>query len=280
MRPRIALVYSTEDPAGSGVARRIVAAVGAQKGECPRAVECYVLPDGTLLAGYREGQTRFEFLDETPDPGADAIVVLSRHASQSGRPTLSAHHTGNPTLDPPALGGEPGVLAYSAPPLSKLLLTLYREEAEQRGLLERYELSLEATHHGPTGNRKPLVFIEIGSTPEEWRDPEAQEAMAAAVLRALESSLPECTPAAAFGGTHYPRRFTRLHLESDLCLGHIIPRYAFQRGVPEHVIRQAVEKSWPAPARVAVYEKKSLKAAQRELVRSVVEPLGVELRAV
>jgi len=278
-RPRLALVYSMLDPAGSGAAARLIELLGGSKTQCPRAAECHELPDGTLLAGFPLEQVRFEFLDETPDPRADAVVVLSRHASQSGRPTLTTHHTGNPT-DSAALGGEPLRLAISAPPLSSLLLRLYRAEAENMGLLEKYEVSLEATHHGPTGNKKPLVFIEIGSTPEEWRDRKAQEAMARAVARALEEPLPRCEPAAGFGGTHYPRKFTMLHLEGETCFGHIIPKYAFARGVPDRIIADAVSSTWPTPARVAVIEKKSLRAADRWRVNAVMESMGVPVRVV
>ena len=278
-RPRLAIVYSTLDPAGSGAAARLVELLGGDRSECPRAVECTVLPGGVRLAGFSVEQVRFEFLDETPDPEADAVIVLSRHASQSGRPTLSAHHTGNPTREA-GLGGDPETLAWSVPKLSSLLLRLYAEEAENAGLLGKYEVSLEATHHGPTSNRKPLVFIEIGSTPEEWRDEKAQKAMAAAVARALESDLPECEPAAGFGGTHYPRKFTRLHLEGELCFGHIIPKYAFARGVPDHVIVDAVRKSWPEPARVGVIERKSLRSADRRRVQLALDELGVPVRTV
>jgi D-aminoacyl-tRNA deacylase len=276
---RFAIVYSIEDPAGSGAAKRLAELVGAEKGECLLAVDCKILSNGCYLAGYKGSQVEFEFLDETPDPGADAIIVLSRHASSSGRPTLTTHHTGNPTSEA-ALGGEPATLAWSAPPLSRLLLSLYREEAMERGLLDKYEVSLEATHHGPTSNRKPLVFIEIGSTPEEWRDPTAQEAMAAAVARALESSLPECKPAAGFGGTHYPIKFTRLHLEGEYCMGHIIPKYAFNRGVPDNVIVQAVKKTWPEIPRIALIEKKSLKGVHRRRVEEILSEMGVEVHYV
>lgn len=279
MKPRLALVYSTSDPAGSGAAGELAEIVGWERAECPLAVECRLLRTGELLAGYNTEQVRFEFLDKTPDPMADAVVVLSRHASTSGRPTLTTHHTGNPTAEA-SLGGEPEKLAWSAPALSKLLLRLYAEEARERGLLDRYEVSLEATHHGPTSNRKPLVFIEIGSTPREWADPDARRAMASAVARALGAELPECVPAAGYGGTHYPARFTRLHLESEYCMGHIIPKYAFAKGVPDHVIAQAVEKTWPSTASVGLVEKKSLRSAERRRVESILAGMGVPVEKI
>ena len=279
MRPKYALVYSVDDPAGRGSARRLADLAGADKAECPGAVECHILPGKVLLAGYPGRQVEFEFLDTTPDPGADVVIVLSRHASTSGRPTLTTHHTGNPTQQA-ALGGSPATLAYSAPQVSRLLLSLYREEAEARRLLEKYEVSLEATHHGPTNNRKPLVFIEIGSTPDEWRDPGAQEAMAAAVLRALSADLPECKLAAGFGGTHYPGKFTRIHLEGEYCMGHIIPKYAFNQGVLDSVVVEALKKTWPEPAGTALIEKKSLRGQDRRRVVRICEEMGVQVETI
>ena len=277
MRPRLAIVYSTRDPAGTGTARRLLRLVGGERSSCPLAAECHILSDGTRLAGYEADTIELEFIDDTPDPQAEAVIVLSRHSAQSGKPSLTTHHTGNPTSR--TLGGEPEKLSISAPPLSKALLKAYLEEAEERGLLGEYEITLEATHHGPTRPSKPLVFIEIGSTPDRWRDPRAQEAMAHAVARVLEHGLAECTPAAGFGEPHYPVKFTKIHLETEYCMGHIIPRYALPE-TPEHVIREAVEKTWPARAGVAFIHKKSLKAKDRQKLIALLESLGVEVNLV
>lgn len=278
MRPRLAIVYSTRDPAGSGAASRLAEMAGAAPAECPGARACLRLPTGHLLAGYEEDTINLEFLDETPDPGAEAVIVLSRHSASSGRPSLTTHHTGNPTGR--TLGGEPRKLAVSAPPLSRALLRAYREEAEARGLLGEYEVTLEATHHGPTRPVKPIVFIEIGSTPDRWRDPRAQEAMAAAVLRVLREGVGDCNPAAGFGEPHYPIKFTRIHLDGDYCMGHIIPRYALQEGVTPEVIRQAIEKTWPRRPETALVHKKSVKSEARRHLIETLEGLGVSVELV
>jgi len=282
LQDRTALVYSVKDLAGSGVARLILEYLGGEEASCPRAVECWRLPvSNVYLAGYLDETVNFGFLDETPDPGATHVIVLSRHSSASGRPTLTAHHTGNPTRDN-SHGGTPGQLAWSAPVVSAMLLQRYREKAEELHLTQTYEVSLEATHHGPTNNKKPLVFIEIGSTPEQWRDPQAREAMAQTVIDYLEGRIPrpECRIAAGFGGTHYPVKFTRLHLTGEYCMGHIIPKYAFQKGVPDNVILQAVTKAWPRPAEVAVFEKKSIKAGHRDMVIKALEEGGLQVEIV
>ncbi|MEB2835874.1 MAG: D-aminoacyl-tRNA deacylase [Desulfurococcales archaeon] len=276
-RLRLALAYSVRDPAGSGAAREILGLASHEEAECPRAVECYRLEvaGGVYLAGYEEDTVNLEFIDETPDPHADAVVILSRHSSSSGRPSLTVHHTGNPTSR--TLGGEPRVLSVSAPPLSRALLRAYRREAEEAGLLGEYEVSLEATHHGPTRPGKPLVFIEIGSTPDRWRDRRAREAMARAVLHVLEHGVEECEAAAGFGESHYPRKFTEIHLDGPYCMGHIIPRYAIQEGITPDVVRQAIEKTWPEKPGTALVHKKSLKSATRRWLVELLESLGVSV---
>ncbi|MEB3860690.1 MAG: D-aminoacyl-tRNA deacylase [Desulfurococcales archaeon] len=264
---RLAVAYSTRDPVGKAASRLLVELAGGEEAECPGAVECYRLSTGAYLAGFNEDVVELEMIGETPDPGAEAVVVLSRHRAESGRKSLTVHHTGNPGKA--AYGGEPGTLSISYPALSRLLLQKYREKAEEAGIAGEYSIVLEATHHGPTSPGRPLVFIEVGSTPEEWRDTRALRAMAETVLEALKGEPPMCKPAAGFGGTHYPEKFTRIHLEGEYCLGHIIPKYAFQQGVEASVIVQAVEKTYPQPAEVALIEKKSLKSSHKKLIEQV-----------
>jgi D-aminoacyl-tRNA deacylase len=280
LKPRIALAYSTRDPAGAGAALVLRELWGGERAGCPGASECWRLEGlgGAVLGGFDADTIEMEFLDETPDPSADAVVVLSRHSASSGRPSLTTHHTGNPTAS--TLGGEPYTLAVSAPPLSRALLRRYRLEAERLGLLGEYEVTLEATHHGPTGPRKPIVFIEIGSTPDRWRDRRAHEAMAAAVAHTIRGGLEPCTPAVGFGETHYPQKLTRIHLDGDYCMGHIIPRYALAQGVPDTVLAQAVEKTWPEKPGVALIHKKSLRSRERSGLAAKLEALGLRVEMI
>ncbi len=242
--PRLGIVYSTGDPAGSGAAARLLRILGPGEPCGPR---CSRYPWG-LVAGFEAETVEMEFLDHTL-PNVDAYIVLSRHASTSGRPTLSLHYPGNPG-DEARLGGRPRELSYTWPRLLSLLARLYHREAEERGLLSRYSFSLEATHHGPTGLKRPIVFIEIGSTPDKWEDPEAQEAMASAVAEAARllsergvAALPTgCRIAIGVGGTHYPEKHTRLLLEGRFCYGHIFAKYVLT-ALTEEVLAEAVEKS-------------------------------------
>ncbi len=271
---KYSIVYSTGDPAGAGASKHLIEVLKAKPRKCPGPLECY-FADEVVIAGFNVDVVNMEFLDETPDPEAEAIIVLSKHRAESGRKTLSVHHTGNPTGR--AWGGEPYKLSTSYPALSKALLTSYAKTAREQGL-EEYHVTLEATHHGPTRPFKPIVFIEIGSTEKEWTDERARIAMALAVAEAISKKTPECNPTTGIGGTHYPEKFTKIHLEEmETCLGHIISRHQIDEGVPDHVIRQAIEKTHPQKAQKIIIEKKSLKSEQRKKLEETAKQVKTEI---
>jgi D-aminoacyl-tRNA deacylase len=285
--PRLALVYSTLDPAGSGAAEALRGILGQGEPCTARgAVACSSYPGlGAVLAAYPGDTTGMEYLDESLDAyRPDAYIVLSRHASTSGRPTLSLHYPGNPGPEA-ALGGRPRELAYTWPRLFSLLARLYHREAAAEGLLEqnggRYSFSLEATHHGPTSLTKPIIFIEIGSTPDEWRDEKAHKAMAEAVASLLRllaekgrEALPsDCRTAVGLGGTHYPEKHTRLLLEGRYCYGHIFAKYTFQH-LSEETLEQALEKTVEPIEGFVVLK---VPGRVRRLAQAVAEKRGLEL---
>ncbi len=267
---RIALVYSTRDPAGSGAARILAGMLGCSG---PRAVDGRLVSlhdcGSTLLAGFSDDIIYLDYVDDYLGDW-EAYVFLSRHSSASGRPTLSIHHTGNPCSEAP-YGGKPRSLAVAYPRLAALLLREYRRAALEMGLLGEYQLTLEATHHGPTEPARPLVFIEIGSREEQWRDRRAQEAMAEAVYRALQASPPACTPVVGVGGTHYPETHTRLMLDKGYCYGHIFAKYTFDC-IDEEIVRMAVERS---ADRIEGFIVLKAKSRVKKIVSRVAEELGL-----
>ena len=126
-----------------------------------------------------------------------------------------------------------------------------------------YRVSYEATHHGPTEISTPSLFVEVGSTDKEWRDPVAGTAVAMSVL---ESSPGECIPLIGLGGTHYARRETEISLNSRGAFGHIAP----SREIPSidpGMIRQMAEKSG---AVAAFIDKKALRSDE---IRSIEDAL-------
>jgi|Deesub1362A_J573_1020465.scaffolds.fasta_scaffold00214_11 D-aminoacyl-tRNA deacylase len=152
----------------------------------------------------------------------ELVIFISRHSSISGTPTLSVHTPGN--LDQAQLGGIPKKVSVSPANAMRYALMTMMHFKEKRNL--DYEVSYECTHHGPSLD-VPTMFVELGSSPKQWRDLRAAEVVAHAAIKA--TSMFDHFPAEAvlgIGGPHYNKKFTRIALEEDKAFGHIIPKYA------------------------------------------------------
>jgi len=171
-------------------------------------------------------------------PNLDLIVFISRHSSLSGTPTLSVHTPGN--LANAELGGIPRKVSISpANAMREALKTMVRFK-EEKSL--NYEVSYECTHHGPSLD-VPTMFAELGSSPEQWDDTQAAEAVGHAALKAISSFADSKAPiSVGIGGPHYSAKFTRLALEKDIAFSHMIPKYALTN-IDAEVIRQCVERT-------------------------------------
>ena len=195
---------------------------------------------------------------------SDLIIFASKHRSKDGRAILTIHSTGNVTEA--KFGGMEKRLAAPAPQAVRSLLRSLRLLAGN----EEYEVTLECTHHGPSEIEVPSVFIEIGSNEEQWEDEVAGRIVANAILLLKESDSPV---AVGFGGTHYAPRQTMLVLEVDVAFGHIFPSHALDE-LDESVVRQAFVKS---KADFAYFDRKSMKAHQRERLGKMIESMGYEV---
>jgi len=166
------------------------------------------------------------------------VVFLSRHSSVSGTPTLSVHTPGN--FGNAELGGLPRQVSVSpATAMRDALKALMRFKEEMK--LD-YEVSYECTHHGPSLN-VPTMFVELGSSPKQWNDLNAAEAVAHAAMTAIARfGTSENAAVLGIGGTHYNQRFTRMALDGEAVFGHMIPKYAVPLANAE-MLRQCIEKT-------------------------------------
>lgn len=193
-----------------------------------------------------------------PPVEAEEIIVVSRHASESGRPSLTAHTPGQP---------EQLRLAVASPRTLRSVLRGLQRAKEELGL--NYQVSLEATHHGPASLEIPVTFVEVGSAPEHWRDASAAEAAARAVLAALSPS--ECRGSVGVGGIHYAPILTRVSLETDVGVGHILPKYV---QLSERLLRLAIERT-AGGVDLVVVDWKGATVEQREICRRVAAKFGI-----
>ena len=160
-----------------------------------------------------------DWLEEKYD--YDGFVFLSKHAAESGVLALTCHSTGN--FSEAKFGGNDRQVAIPHPDLQKhYLQTLQKHQSD----FSEFQITIEATHHGPTGLTKPTIFIEIGTTPKQWTDVSLCESVAKLVHQVFSNKIPENSVAICFGGTHYSTKFTHELLEGKLALGTVIPKHA------------------------------------------------------
>jgi len=180
-----------------------------------------------------------KLLESFPDP--DLVVFLSRHSSQSGKPTLSVHTPGN--FAEAKLGGLPRTLSVCpAAAMRNALKSLQQFKTEME--LD-YEVSYECTHHGPSLN-VPTMFVELGSSPQQWSDSKAAEAVAKSAVQAIAIyGAPKEPAALGIGGTHYNQKFTQMALNNEALFGHMIPKYALPEvdvEILHHCVNRTLEK--------------------------------------
>jgi D-aminoacyl-tRNA deacylase len=157
-------------------------------------------------------------------PDSEIIVFISRHSSASGRPTLSVHTPGN--FAEAGLGGLPKTVSVSPATAMRDALQALLHYKEDLSL--DYEVSYEATHHGPSLN-VPTMFVELGSSEAQWQDSKAAQAVAHSAMHALAKFLKpanSCSAVIGIGGTHYNQKFTCMALVGEAIFGHMIPKHA------------------------------------------------------
>jgi D-aminoacyl-tRNA deacylase len=227
-QPMILIVASNKDTASLNIRQQILKNYSfketTEKFESNPAYEAQINGNNVKLVTLNNESVYAQHLPDT-FTNLKLIIFISRHSSVSGTPTLSVHTPGN--FAEAELGGIPKAVSVApANPMRKTLMTLSKLKRE---LHLDYEVSYEGTHHGPSFNL-PTMFAELGSSPTQWDDLKAAEAVAHAAVGAVSDF--ENRPLGAvmgIGGPHYNAKFTRMALEEDIAFGHMIPKYAVSK---------------------------------------------------
>ena len=204
----------------------------------------------------------------------ELVVFISRHSSVSGTPTLSVHTPGN--LGEAEFGGLPRRVSVSPANAMRDALKAMIQFKEEMRL--SYEVSYECTHHGPSLNM-PTMFAELGSSPKQWNDVKAAEAVAHATMKAISSfGESQAQAVLGIGGPHYSEKFTRIALESEIAFGHMIPKYAIPY-VDVEILRQCVEKTLEK-VEFAVLDWKGIKGEYKSKLVEILEEIGISFKKV
>ncbi|MCD4740476.1 D-tyrosyl-tRNA(Tyr) deacylase [archaeon] len=194
----------------------------------------------------------------------DVIIMASRHKSKSGKPTLTVHPTGN--YGEAKYGGKAGELQKTnANTLRNIYLQLLNETPDG------YDVSLEATHHGPTEFNTPLIFAELGSSEKQWADANAADFLAEAIIQGLQSK-GTTEVVIGFGGNHYAKKFSKM--EEDIAFSHICPKYAIDL-LDQNLVKQMIEKT-EDNVQQAILDEKNMKGAQKSSIKMYLENLGID----
>lgn len=272
------LVYSLKDLAGINIKDRILEEVKYKKlGKIHDNLFIEIEEPKAYLIGLPEDIVYINYVHDII-PQASFFIYLSRHRSEKNIKSLTIHYPGNPG-DEALYGGRPRELAYTYPSLTREMLKNLHKLASSENLIEEFDVVLEVTHHGPTEVSKPVAFIEIGSSEEEWRYVKAGRVIALTVLETLKklekNAMPHITPALGFGGGHYAHKHTKLALNESIGYGHIFAKYSIEY-VDEELITQALQKTIEE-YKIAVIEKKSIKGAKRRYIKEICKSKGLDI---
>lgn len=176
-------------------------------------------------------------LDEKYD--YDGFVFLSKHAAESAILALTCHSTGN--FSDAKFGGNNRQVAIPHPHLQKSYLQTLKQNESQ---FSDFQITIEATHHGPTALKKPSIFIEVGTSEKQWRDVSLCSSVATLVDTVMRKPLDDNPVAICFGGSHYSAKFTNELLKGKHALGTVVPKHALENIDKElfnHILQQNLQ---------------------------------------
>ena len=226
------LVAFEDDPAGYNMAQFISQNM-EKEGEIFRSknFDLITISTPTITADWLEEKYSY-----------DGFVFLSKHAAESGVLALTCHNTGN--FSDAKFGGNEKQMAIPHPNIQKTYLQNLWKNQE---LFSNFQITIEATHHGPTALNKPALFIEIGTTDKQWNDVDLCNSVAKIVQDTMQNEIPEYPMAICFGGTHYPEKFTKELLEGRFALGTVSPKHVLEF-IDENLFSHIIERNKNAQA--------------------------------
>lgn len=289
------LLASSADPASVALHGALINNRSWNERECPIGLllECTQVNSFVLLID--DIHVSADHIDSKVRPHAskdiDNVVVLSKHYSNSGRPAMTAHPigvtTGSRIGEEGKSGGRFGSLVPPHPRMASVVRSL-TETAASRPRLDGFDITFEATHHGPLFSL-PTMYVEIGSSEVEWADPELAEIW----MSVLDKSLfdPSWDPSEKWmiciGGGHYAPRHKDVALRSDVDVGHILPTYSLPSESDDNsqanflrVLDSAVESmrsSRPDAEIISHFDRKSMNAWQRNWISSRLSQHGIDV---
>ncbi len=259
------IIVSKRDIAGMNIADKLIDNFGfKEKGREFDGNKIYEKGNFQLVF-INEFQVYADYVDKLE---TELLVFASRHSSKTGLATLTVHAIGN--WGRAELGGKERQLVPCSAITNKSLIVNLFKEAKEEGI--DWPVTLETVHHGPYLT-KPAVFIEIGSSENEWKNDSAGKAVACAIMGAFGKNK-KYRIALGVGDIHYCHIFTKIMLQTDIAIGHILPKYYLDL-VDFETFKQASEKV-VEPIDFALFDWKNINIRQREKIIGFCEQLNLK----
>ncbi|MBW3022712.1 D-tyrosyl-tRNA(Tyr) deacylase [Candidatus Woesearchaeota archaeon] len=253
---KIAIVVSEQDPAGINIKEELLRLFQFEMlNEKFEDSIVYEFNKNARLYTTKSDSIFCEDIDK--EINADMFIFATKHKSQAGIPSLSVHAPGN--WGEAEMGGKNNSLCISPADYIKEAL-IHLEQYNELG----YDVVQECTHHGPY-LEKPVMFIEIGSSEEQWTNKQAAQIIAKTIIALISTSPIIYRTAVGIGGLHTTPNFKKIVLRSDIAVGHVCPKYHLQ-DLTEEMVKKAVEKTEPA-AELIILDWKGLGEHKERIVK-------------
>jgi len=305
----VLVVATTSDPASIGPAAAFLAMPGWSPGPpIAEAMESFTNGNVRLLKHERSIVAEDDLdqrWQEATGESVSEVIFLSKHTAVSKRPALTVHPIGVPHLkedETPPQGGTPGWAAIPSPRIGPWLRLMQKIAVEQ-GLVPEFEVTLEATHHGPVTST-PTMFVEIGSTEDHWGRQDAAQAIALVLWKglgledgnAVGTWQRNCEKVLlGIGGGHYVPRHMDIVIKDGVWVGHLLSGYSLPMdmssqvnvksseevaGMWKHSIKvsyEATKAAFPGGEVIAHLDHKSFKGWQKNAVTCFLQEQNIRI---
>jgi D-aminoacyl-tRNA deacylase len=310
----VTLIIVADDDIASTIQAEVLLERGGWESS-PRVSDCPVWSNGAARLWWRPARALWddsldvEWRTNTGEEPQE-LIFLSRHVAASGRPSLTLHSIGVPAESPLGEQAQYGGLKGRCVPPNPRIAALFRlleQTAAEHQLIDEFDITLEATHHGPWAET-PSLFVEIGSTESEWGRRDAAEAWGDVLTVGLgldggagigawdlltEQQRAEQKVLVGLGGGHYTPRHTDVVRKTDCWLGHLLAGYALPMdafdtsseeagslptGSWQHAISEAVvstQIAFPGAQLMLHLDRKSFKGWQRQALLRYCDSMGL-----
>jgi D-aminoacyl-tRNA deacylase len=268
MSSNYTLICSNQDLASTTISNCLIENYGFA--EVPEQKSTFSSSDyqGIVLHISESNLLYLDNLDEKY-PNTSCFIFLSQHRSEANVPALTCHSTGNFGIN--NYGGRENELGICYPWIQKQYLI---ELNNKKDIVPNYDIIIESTHHGPTSLKKPILFVEIGSTREQWTDENAASIVCDSLLTVLEKKQGACEKVAVgLGGNHYPTKFNKILLESEYGLGPIAAKHDLPY-LNNSFIVQMIQRNIEQVT-CAIVDSKGL-GKEKSRILAIIDEVGIE----